>query len=201
MKSWLRRLTQRCLELPALFGMLAAEGIDVRGARILDAGCGAGDSTRLLKAELAPTRLQTINLMPKMVELARRSAVGAEVSVGDITALTEPDGAFDAVFVLGVLHHVPAWREALRELARVTSDRGVLVIEELQGRAVDFEDRFLGTRHPKEARFDWPTLRAGMRGAGFDILRERSVACCTPIRWPLFDGARAFLCRKAGPTV
>src|SRR5262249_37445285 len=113
MRGWLRRLTQRCLELPALFGMLDAERIDLRGARLLDAGCGTGDSTRALQDALAPSRLVAVDLMPEMVELARARAPGADVGVGDVTDLRVEDAAFDAVFVLGVLHHVPAWRAAL----------------------------------------------------------------------------------------
>jgi ubiquinone/menaquinone biosynthesis C-methylase UbiE len=196
MRGWLRRMTQRHLELPALFGMLEAEGIDLEGARLLDAGCGAGDSTRSLALRFHPSRLVAIDLMPEMVALARTVAPAAEVKVGDVSALAEPDGAFDAVFVLGVLHHVPGWKLALRELARVLAPGGVLLLEELRGRAVDLEDRFVGTRHPKEARFEWPELRRAIVDAGFEILRDRAVACCTPIRWPP-DGARAFLCRKA----
>ena len=197
MRGWLRRMTQRTLELPALFGMLDAARIDLRGTRVLDAGCGAGDSTRALEARLAPSRLVAIDLMPEMVELARGATPRAEIRVGDITATGEQDAAFDGIFVLGVLHHVPAWRAALRELARILAPGGVLVMEELHGRAVDFEDRFVGTRHPEGARFDWPALRAGIAAAGFALLSERRVACCTPVRWPP-DGARAFLCRKPG---
>jgi ubiquinone/menaquinone biosynthesis C-methylase UbiE len=195
MRSWLRRMTQRRLELPALFGMLEAESIDLRGGSILDAGCGAGDSTRLLHDTLAPCRLVAIDLMPEMIAHARAAAPAAEVKVGDVTALDEPDASFDAIFVLGVLHHVPTWRDALRELARTLRPGGVLVLEELRGAAVDFEDRFLGTRHPKAARFEWPALRTALAATPLQLLRERPVSCCTPIRWPP-DGARAFLCRK-----
>ena len=64
---------------------------------------------------------------------------------------------------------------------------GVLCVEELNRRAVDFEDRFLGTSHPRDSRFDWPTFRAGLRAAGFTILDERTL---------LPGAARSFLARR-----
>jgi 2-polyprenyl-3-methyl-5-hydroxy-6-metoxy-1,4-benzoquinol methylase len=196
MNGWFRRFSQRRFELPAFTCMLESAGIDLRGKRILDAGCGAGSTLSLLADKFDPSRLAGFDLMPELVEVAQKAQAGAEVKVGDVTAIEEADASFDAVFVFGVLHHVPAWRDGLKEIARVLVPGGVLLIEELHGRAVDFEDRFIGTSHPREARFDWPTLRSGMRGAGLDIVAEQSVVCCTPIRWPLFGAARAFLCRR-----
>jgi ubiquinone/menaquinone biosynthesis C-methylase UbiE len=126
--------------------------------------------------------------MPEQIERAKaRGIPGAELRVGDVTRIDEGGASFDAVFVFGILHHVPAWRSGLRELARVLAPGGVLLIEELSGPFVDFEDRFLGMSHPKDARFGWADFRAGMRDAGLRILGERAL---------LFDAARSFLARR-----
>lgn len=184
-----RRLVQRHVEMRTFLSMLRARGIELRGKRILDAGCGSGFGLALIAEHLAPSRLCGFDLMPEQVELAERRAVpGASVRVGDITKIAEPDASFDAVFVFGILHHVPEWRDALGEIARVLSPGGVLLVEELHGRAVDFEDGVLGMEHPKGARFDWPTFRMGLGAAGLSILEERAL---------LFSAARSFLAGKA----
>lgn len=189
MQTRARRWTQRLWELPTFTRMLRRAGVDLRGKRILDAGCGSGYGLVLLKGRFAPSRLVGIDLMPEQIERARRCGVdGAEVSVGDLAQIDEPDGAFDGAFVFGILHHVPEWRRALRELARVLAPGGVLCVEELHGRTAALSDRFAGTSHPREAAFDWPTLRAGMREAGLDVLGERKLA---------YKLAMSFLARKA----
>jgi SAM-dependent methyltransferase len=187
-QSPFRRAVQRHVEMRAFAGMLRAASIDLSGRRVLDAGCGSGYGLALIEERWKPSRLVGVDLMPEQIERATaRGVPGAELRVGDVTSLGEPDRSFDAVFVFGILHHVPAWRDALREIARVLEPGGVLAIEELSGPFVDFEDRFLGMSHPREARFLWPDFRAGLAAAGFRLLGERPL---------LFDAARSFLARR-----
>ncbi len=177
MNNPVRRFVQRRVELPAFERALAQSGVDLRGARILDAGCGSGYSTELLAARFAPSRLAAFDLMPEQVELARaRGIPSAEITQGDVTAIPFEDGSFDAAFVFGILHHVPAWRDALRELARVLRPGGALCVEELHGGYIRWQDRLLFTRHPREAAFDWPTFRAGLEDAGFRVASEHTLA-------------------------
>jgi ubiquinone/menaquinone biosynthesis C-methylase UbiE len=176
MQSPSRAFSQRHVEMPAFRRMARRAGVDLTGARILDAGCGSGLGLALIAETYRPSRLVGIDLMPEQVERAiARGVPGAEIRVGDITAIDEPDASFDAVFVFGILHHVPAWRAALRELARVLRPGGILLVEEIHGRFVDIEDRLLGTSHPIEARFDWPTFRDGLARAGLAIRDETAL--------------------------
>jgi ubiquinone/menaquinone biosynthesis C-methylase UbiE len=176
MQSPVRRLTQRHIELPTFVRMLDHARIDLAGARILEVGCGNGFGLSLLYRRFTPRRLVGIDLMPEQLAYARDLAPrSAELALGDVTALDFPDASFDAVFTFGILHHVPGWRGALGEIARVLAPGGVLLIEEIEGRGVDLEDRWLGTSHPRDARFDWPAFRAGLHDAGFQILDERTL--------------------------
>ena len=188
MQSPMRRLTQRRIELPTFARMLDHAHVDLTGARILEVGCGNGFGLSLLHRRFSPSRLVGIDLMPEQLAFARELApASAELVLGDVTALDHADASFDAVFTFGILHHVPGWRDGLREIARVLAPRGVLLIEEIEGLGVDLEDRWLGTSHPREARFDWPSFRGGLHDAGLRILDERTLV-------PRF--VHSFLARK-----
>jgi ubiquinone/menaquinone biosynthesis C-methylase UbiE len=187
MDSPLRRFSQREIELRMFGRLLRRANIDLHGARILDAGCGNGYGLELLEQRFTPRRLVGIDLMPEQIERARRRRLTAEIAVADITRIPEPDAAFDAVFVFGILHHVPQWREALVELARVIDTGGVLLIEEIHGTAVRLEDRLFGTSHPREAAFDWPAFRSALERAGLSIVAEDGL---------LFSAVRTFAAVK-----
>jgi len=188
MNNPVRRALQRRFEMPAFEGLLKKAKIDLKEKRILDAGCGSGYGVELIQQTFHPSRLVGFDLMPEQVERAKaRKVPGAELKVGDITKIEAENGSFDAVFVFGILHHVPAWREALKEIARVLAPGGVLLDEEIHGTAVRAQDTVLRTSHPKEAAFDWPTFRKAMRQAGLSILHERRL---------VGEAARSFLARK-----
>jgi SAM-dependent methyltransferase len=188
MDSTARRLSQRLVELPLFRRNLVRAGVDLRGADILDAGCGNGYGLELLARAYRPRRLVGIDLMPEQIDRAKRRGLGAEVRVGDITKIDEPSESFDAVFVFGILHHVPAWRDAMVELARVLRPGGALVIEELHGKTAELSDRWLGTAHPAAARFDWGEFRAGLSAAGLSIAGDTGL---------LFGAVRSFVARRA----
>ena len=53
------------------------------------------------------------------------------VETGDATRLRFKDNEFDAVIGLSVIHHIPNWRECIKELQRVIKPNGLLIIKEL----------------------------------------------------------------------
>lgn len=112
--------------------LIRPDAFDVRGCkRILDAGCGNGRYTRFLLREAGPEALITgFDLSRSMLRRARQRLKSDRVSHAavDLTRLPYPDGFFDAVVCGWVLEHLPDPLPGLRELARVMSPGGKLLL-------------------------------------------------------------------------
>jgi len=81
---------------------------DIRGKRILDVGCGLGESS--VYFALRGAHVTALDLSPKMVHLAKRLAAyhGTKLEgvVSSAEALSVPAGYFDFVYLGNVVHHV-----------------------------------------------------------------------------------------------
>jgi SAM-dependent methyltransferase len=94
------------------------------GPELLDVGGGTGNYARALRERgWAPTVLDP---NPEMLE--RAAAKGLRVARGEATALPFADASFDAAMLVSMLHHVPAWPDALAEAARVVRPRGRVAV-------------------------------------------------------------------------
>lgn len=115
------------------------------GDNVLDIGCANGYSTINLASQ-KDIKIRGVDYIPEMIRQAslRLDEVGdklhgsAEFAVGDITALNEPDNAYDKVVVIRVIINLCEWKhqlQALRECARVLKPGGLLLLSEatLQG--------------------------------------------------------------------
>ncbi|HLJ28087.1 MAG TPA: class I SAM-dependent methyltransferase [Candidatus Angelobacter sp.] len=96
--------------------------------RALDMGCGSG-RWDILVAPLV-VELVAADASPEALSVAKRNVQAANVSFVEATpdALPFPDGHFDFIFSLGVLHHVPDTQGAIRTLATKLSSGGVLLL-------------------------------------------------------------------------
>jgi ubiquinone/menaquinone biosynthesis C-methylase UbiE len=97
--------------------------------RLLDVGCGTGAAVR--RAAQIVERAVGADLSPAMIARARELASGldnVEFVEADSERLPFPDGAFTRVLCTTSFHHYPAPEQAVREMARVLSPRGRLVI-------------------------------------------------------------------------
>jgi 2-polyprenyl-3-methyl-5-hydroxy-6-metoxy-1,4-benzoquinol methylase len=105
------------------------------GLDVLDVGCGPGTITVDLAARVAPGRVVGLDISPAPLdearELAGRSGVDVEFTVGDTYALDHPDGAFDVVHAHQVLQHLTDPVAALREMARVCRPGGVVAVRDV----------------------------------------------------------------------
>lgn len=133
-------------------------GGKTQGAKVLEIGCGRGIGTEIIFEQFGAGEVDAFDLDPQMIRLAekRLSKFPAErlrLFVGDAERIDAPDSSYDAVFDFGIIHHVPLWQNAVKEVARVLKPGGKFYFEEVTQKALNrwFYRTFL--KHPKENRF------------------------------------------------
>ncbi len=141
------------------------------GARVLDAGCGAGLTTSAIARVLRPAHLAAFDVDAGQERRARkrlRDDPSVDVRQASAKAMPYADGEFDAVFELGILHHIPSWREALPEIARVLRPGGVFCFAEpTRGRLTRGIYRIFP--HDPANMFEAEDLRSEITGAGMTV--------------------------------
>ena len=144
------------------------------GASVLDMGCGPGLSTALILDTLRPQRLAAFDFDPAMVQIARRRLArhireqSLDLTVADATRMPYANGLFDAVFESGVVHHIPDWRAALREVGRVLKPGGRFCFAEpSRGRLRCGLYRILP--HSVESMFDPDEWRSALAEASLEV--------------------------------
>lgn len=111
--------------LPVLLKFLG----DIKGLRVLDAGCGEGYLARVLADQDA--RVTGIDISPRLVAKARAKDPNGLIDfrVGDLTKpLLEEEGAFDIVASYLVLNDVRDYRAFIATLARALKRGGRMVM-------------------------------------------------------------------------
>jgi ubiquinone/menaquinone biosynthesis C-methylase UbiE len=130
MNNPVRAASQPRIETPLLIGPSGA----LAGQQVLEVGCGRGVGVEILLG-LGAAHVTGFDLDPEMMALARQRLAKygsrAHIFVGDAAAIAAPDTRFDAVVDYGIIHHIPNWRQALREIARVLRPGGSFYLEDL----------------------------------------------------------------------
>lgn len=170
MNNPVRAAIQRHYEAP----LLERLGGRTQGERVLEVGGGRGVGTEIILERFGAAHVTAFDLDPAMVQRAarrlRRHLPGrVALSVGDVTAIESPDGEFDAVFDFGIIHHVPDWRTALGEIARVLRPGGRFYFEEVTRHALQRWSYRTFLLHPTHDRFSGEEFVAGCTVAGLDV--------------------------------
>ena len=137
--AWLYDLAERSNRtVNAAAAARVAELVPVE-ARVLDCAAGTGEFS-LAAAKRAASVLCTDQSRPMLdrarKKAAKRGLTNIRFAQRDVTALSDPDGSFDAVIAANVLHLLPEPETAVRELWRVTAPGGRLILPTyLQGKA------------------------------------------------------------------
>ncbi len=165
-----------CPTTPETSWALRALG-PVAGRRVLDLGCGYGETTAWLALQGA--QVDAIDISPGMVEVTRRLARKQGVEdrvrfhVGPGESLPFPDATFAAVFGHDVLHHLDLDR-ARGEILRVLRPGGVAVFAEPLGHnpVINlFRNLSPETRTPDEVPLRFRDFRR--LSQGFAAMRHR----------------------------
>jgi SAM-dependent methyltransferase len=99
--------------------------------RILDAGCGNGRVTALLREHSATERTQIVAVDLVAAEVARRNLSGyrnIEVGEGDLLGDLTPLGRFDFIYCQEVLHHTTDPERAFRNVCSLLAPGGEIAI-------------------------------------------------------------------------
>lgn len=165
----------------------------LRGACVLDVGCGAGLLSEAMAGEGA--RVTGIDLSPELIDVAQlhllesgRQAEYRVVSAEDLAA--ERPGSFDAVTCMEMLEHVPDPASVLRACFTLLAPGGMLLLSTLNRTPAAFALAIVGAEYvarllPKGTHdyrsFIKPSeLAAALRAAGFE-LRDVSGLSYNPI--------------------
>ena len=136
--AWLYDLVERSNRAVNTAAAARTAQLVPAGARVLDCAAGTGEFS-LAAAKRAGTVLCTDQsqamLKQARKKAARRKVTNIRFAQRDVTALSDPDGSFEAVIAANVLHLLSQPEKAVRELWRVTAPGGRLILPTyLQGR-------------------------------------------------------------------
>lgn len=115
------RIDESDLRLQAILSALG----DVRGKRILEVGCGKGRISRILNARGAD--IYGIDISEKLLTHAR-SIAPYHFFKAEAYSIPFKSNTFDALVLLEVIEHIPQLERAIKEMARVLTPEGRLVI-------------------------------------------------------------------------
>jgi len=178
MNTSLRRTGQRYFELP----MFRRLGLDLRGRDVLEVGCGSGYGAHLLH-QLMPRSYLGFDMMEEQIALACQHYPQFDFRLLDATDLASiPPASFDNVVIFGVLHHIPDWRAALDELARVLRPNGRIFLEEPRGMEVRIFDFFFRWAHP-QSDFSLRGLETHLLTRGWTLVRKQWTPLLTMFHW------------------
>jgi len=97
--------------------------------KVVDLAAGTGDLTLALEKALPDSEIVAADFSEEMLAIAKMKGVGRVVTA-DALALPFDDRSFDCVTIAFGLRNIKDWSGALREMARVLSDNGHLLIME-----------------------------------------------------------------------
>lgn len=97
-----------------------------RGAKLLDAGCGAGLCAA--KAAARGAIITGLDASAGMLEVARERVPAGRFDVGDIEHLPYDDGSFDAAMAVNSVFYCTDIHAGMAELSRVTRSGGKVLV-------------------------------------------------------------------------
>ena len=170
----LRAALQRQFETPRLIGSPGS----LVGKRVLEIGCGRGVGVEILLS-LGAEHVTGFDLDPRMIALARQRLTmyseKVRVFVGDAETIDAPNDSFDAVVDYGVIHHIPHWQQALKEITRVLKPGGTFYFEDLLKGLISTWPAPLFFDHPQATQFYGGEFRSELESTGLCVQKWRQL--------------------------
>lgn len=178
MNNPVRAAIQRRFEARRLLTM----GGRMAGGIALEVGCGCGVGIELIFDIFGAESVDAFDLDPHMIELAARRlrARGDSVRLwtADTTAIPAASNRYDAVFDFGVIHHVPNWPDAIREVYRVLKPGGRFYAEDVLEKFICHPLCRLLLEHPLTDRFSHNKFIDALENAGFLLVATDQLWQC-----------------------
>lgn len=171
MNNPIRALVQRRHEA----ALMQRLGGRLDGMRVLEIGCGRGVGTEIIFERFGAQEVHAFDLDPDMVEKARKRlsrypAPRLRLVVGDAAAIEARDESYDAVVDFGIIHHVPGWQRAIKEVSRVLRPGGLFLFEEVTRQALSrWFYRTLLKHPPQENWFNSEEFVAELERQGIEV--------------------------------
>jgi SAM-dependent methyltransferase len=128
-RQWNRYDVARPDEDEAVFRVkTGVEPSDLRGALVLDAGCGGGRYARLLGERGANVVGVDLSAAVEKAGSLCASLANVQIVQADLLDLPVAAGAFDFAFSIGVMHHSPDPRRAFSQVARCVKPGGRMAV-------------------------------------------------------------------------
>ena len=148
-------------------------GLDLRGADVLEVGCGNGYAATLITAR-GVSSYTGLDIMPEQLAIARnRKLPKASFVLGSADDLRPfPDKSFDAILDFCILHHVEGWRRFFDESRRVLKPGGSIYAADLSRTCIHMVDALLHWGHAEEALFSLEEFEKEANKRGFATVHK-----------------------------
>ncbi|MFN3740775.1 MAG: class I SAM-dependent methyltransferase [Thermodesulfovibrionales bacterium] len=172
----LRSFLQRAFEIPMLKRISEGRIYNL----CLEIGTGRGTGAIAIFKIFKPEKVIAIDIDPKNIERAKRLLRDElkeriDFRLGDAMALDFPDQTFDAVFSIGVIHHLEDWKKGIKEVSRVLKPSGDFFFEEpLKAFLESLPVRAL-TRHPEGGMFSLEEFKKVLEDAELYIKKIKTL--------------------------
>lgn len=98
------------------------------GMKVLDVGCGTGESTRFLTNSYPDIEVEGLDLSPGMLDVARKLDSVSNYFEGDVCNIKRPERTYDLVITAFTFRNFPDKQTSLQEMIRVLRPGGRLLI-------------------------------------------------------------------------
>ncbi|MBI4145215.1 class I SAM-dependent methyltransferase [Candidatus Woesearchaeota archaeon] len=105
-----------------------ARRIPLRGATILDAGCGEGQLIECMHRRAPENSYHGSDITAVALEKARKRCTYAKFHRMDLAAMKFPDATFDVIVCTEVIEHIYEYRSVLNEFIRLLKPNGILLL-------------------------------------------------------------------------